>query len=434
MIIQHSSIGLESNQQNHTNLQVVQKQQRLSQATTGNQSEPAMQRWALETQVGYQYENRSRNKFISHSEVSQGGQLPTIKHSMIAASQKLTARELLADEAHIAIRQAFPSQKQSLADSVSATGLASFRFEQHIHYQQASHNVMSAQGKVSLSDGREINFNLHLEHQQTTRIEAMTSLSLQKVAMHDPLVINLGDQPVRLQDTHFEFDLLGEGKTQTYAMLGGGAGYLTFDVNGDGKVTDGRELFGTQTGDAYGELTHYDDDGNGWIDENDAIFSQLKIWHNQADNQATISLAQAGAGAIYLGNTPFEYQMRDSNGALQGQSKQAGLVLMENGELKTSQAIDLMPIIKADSLQMIEQDPAFKQLQKMAEAFNSWQQVQTMNQQATTPLSPGLVNNQSAPKNWFEELQERIEKLVEERRVFMERIFGKSEKTPLARA
>ena len=434
MIISQSTIGLESNNQTQSSFNIKQKQQSLSANASGSTA-PSLQRWALETQVGYQYEHRTRNKLLSNSEVSQVGQPQTIKHSMIEASQKLTAHELVASEAQIAIRQAFPTQKPDEGESLSASGLAEFRFEQHIQYQQSSHNVMSAQGKVTLNDGREINFNLHLEHQQNTRIEAMTSLSLQKVAMHDPLVINLGDQPVSLQDTHFQFDLLGNGEQQNYAVLGGGAGYLTFDANGDGKVTDGTELFGTQTGDAYGELAQYDDDGNGWIDENDAIFSQLKVWHNQADSQATISLAQAGVGAIYLGNTPFEYQMRDSQGALQGQSKQAGLVLMENGEVKTSQAIDLTPIIEADSVEMIEQHPAFKKLQQMSEAFNTWQQAQEVwRAQMDLNQAPGLVNEQPPQKNWFEELQERIEKMVEERRVFMERLFGKPERSKIAQA
>jgi hypothetical protein len=45
----------------------------------------------------------------------------------------------------------------------------------------------------------------------------------------------------------------------------------------DGRVNDGRELFGPITGDGFAELAAYDDDGNNWIDENDGIYDNLSI-------------------------------------------------------------------------------------------------------------------------------------------------------------
>jgi hypothetical protein len=45
----------------------------------------------------------------------------------------------------------------------------------------------------------------------------------------------------------------------------------------DGRVNDGRELFGPRTGDGFAELAAYDDDGNNWIDENDGIHDNLSI-------------------------------------------------------------------------------------------------------------------------------------------------------------
>lgn len=436
MIIKQSTIRLDASSQNLSSLKINQKTASLS--LSSDQTPTANQRWAVESQASYQYNSRVRSQLITNSQVTQPNQLGqpnVIQHSMIEASQKLTAHQLVAKDAQIAIRHAFPSDSTQAGDRLKASGLAEFRFEQHIQYQQTSHNMMTAQGSVTLSDGREISFNLHLEHQQRSQIDAMTSLSLQKVAMQDPLVINLGDQPVSLLDTHFEFDLLGQGEQQTFAQLGGGAGYLTFDANGDGKVTDGTELFGTQTGDAFAELARFDDDGNGWIDENDPIFSQLKIWYDQSDDESTISLAQAGVGAIYLGNVPFDYELRDAKGALQGQSKQAGLVLMENGEVKTSQAIDLVPILSADSIDTIEQHPAFKSLQKMSEVLNAWQQAQeAWRAQLSNTPQPGSKTETTSPQNWFEELHKRIQEMVEERRVLLERMFGKPDKTKLAQA
>ena len=34
----------------------------------------------------------------------------------------------------------------------------------------------------------------------------------------------------------------------------------------------------TKTGNGFSELAEYDSDGNGWIDENDEVYDQLKVW------------------------------------------------------------------------------------------------------------------------------------------------------------
>lgn len=38
------------------------------------------------------------------------------------------------------------------------------------------------------------------------------------------------------------------------------------------------ELLGAITGDEFKELSLYDSDGNGFIDENDEVFNQLRIF------------------------------------------------------------------------------------------------------------------------------------------------------------
>ena len=54
-------------------------------------------------------------------------------------------------------------------------------------------------------------------------------------------------------------------------MLGKGSGFLALDKDGNGKIDDGNELFGTKSSDGFGDLREYDSDGSGWIDENDEI-------------------------------------------------------------------------------------------------------------------------------------------------------------------
>jgi len=424
MIINQSAIHLNQQSTQYRHISIDSQMHGTSRSVNSVSANSGLV--VLSSQYQFDATHQYRSKVFTNSQVQQAGQTLQ-QHQMASTSAKLSAVQLNAHSAQIAIKQAFPSDN---TPSVHATGMAEFQFNHQIQYQQASQHMISASGQVSLDDGRKIDFYLHLHHQQHTEINAMSQLSLQQAVMHDPLVINFGDQPVQLRNTTFEFDLLADGQTQTYAALGGGAGYLTFDFNSDGRVTDGSELFGTRTGDAYAELAAYDDDGNGWIDENDAIFSQLRIWLDQTDSTSTISLAQAGVGAIYLGHVAFEYDLRDEQAALQGQSKAASIVLMEDGRVKTSQAIDLMPLIVADNWQDFENTTAFKALQRMADSLNRWmenvKQIQDTMDAFNQKNNSYSVESSTQPNlNWFEELQKKIQQMVAERRALLEGVLGK---------
>lgn len=116
------------------------------------------------------------------------------------------------------------------------------------------------------------------------------------------------------------------------------------DRNGDGKINDGSELFGTKSGDGFKDLAAYDADGNGWIDENDAIFSQLKIWTKDEDGKdKLISLKDADVGAIYLGNADTQFSLKDDDHKLNGEIKKTGIYLHESsGEVGTVNHVDLI--------------------------------------------------------------------------------------------
>jgi hypothetical protein len=116
---------------------------------------------------------------------------------------------------------------------------------------------------------------------------------------------------------------------------------LVLDRNGNGKVDDGRELFGPQTDNGYGELAQYDEDGNGWIDENDSIFQHLKIWyHDEQGNSQLMALTNKNVGAICLGSVKTSMNMYNSSG-MAGVLRESGLVLLENGESRVMQELDV---------------------------------------------------------------------------------------------
>lgn len=158
----------------------------------------------------------------------------------------------------------------------------------------------------------------------------------------DPLVINFDGTAAELTQTKFSFDLDSDGTQESISFAGPGAGFLTLDLNQDGIINSGAELFGPASGNGFVELAGYDQDSNGWIDENDAIYQKLRIWTKDADgNNQLFALGKKGIGAIYLGNAPTQFAIKDAANNLQGQVKSTGLFIRENGTAGTVQQVDL---------------------------------------------------------------------------------------------
>ena len=123
--------------------------------------------------------------------------------------------------------------------------------------------------------------------------------------------------------------------------LNSGSGYLALDKNNDGKINDGNELFGTASGDGFADLAKYDEDGNGWIDENDAIWNHLKIWVQTEQGPQLYSLADKGVGAICLNRMPTYYTQYDKDGEVSAVVRSTGMFLYENGAAGSMQHLDL---------------------------------------------------------------------------------------------
>jgi len=160
-------------------------------------------------------------------------------------------------------------------------------------------------------------------------------------ALIDPLVINYGGNKVRLTEVKHSFDLDLDGKKDEINFVGQGSGFLALDKNQDGTINDGNELFGPKSGNGFSELAKYDDDKNGWIDENDAVFNKLKIWTKDENGTMNLySLKEKGVGALYLEKASTQFDM-ESNGEKAGKLKESSVFLREDGSAGTLQEIDL---------------------------------------------------------------------------------------------
>lgn len=208
----------------------------------------------------------------------------------------------------------------------------------------------STVGTVRTKDGREINFNVNVNMSRRCEEYYREELNVAQFALYDPLVINLDTDATELSDQTFYFDLDADGEEEEISMLKG-SGYLALDKNGDGIINDGSELFGTGNGDGFADLARYDEDGNGWIDENDSIWSKLKIWcKDEKGNDVLYKLSDKGVGAICLQNVSTDFTLQGDRTARDGATeanatngaiRKTGIFLYENGNVGTVQHVDM---------------------------------------------------------------------------------------------
>lgn len=212
---------------------------------------------------------------------------------------------------------------------------------EEVHYESEA-SRFTAQGVVHTADGKEI--RLALELNMSREFASHTRVSVRAGdALKDPLVINFGGTAAQLTQTTFKFDLDVDGKADAMRFVAPGSGFIALDHNGDGRINDGRELFGAQSGDGFADLARHDDDGNGWIDQNDAVFDRLLVWTRDGDGEDRLQgLLQHGVGALYLGKAETPFALKDSANALQGAVRASGLYLREDGGAGTLQQIDLV--------------------------------------------------------------------------------------------
>ncbi|WP_020589468.1 VCBS repeat-containing protein [Desulfobacter curvatus] len=305
-----------------------------------------------------------------------------------------------------------PGQRPSAKTTITLD-----RTTSHFEREQMS---FASQGQILTEDGRTIDFSLELAMDRTTmtetREQALMSTWQEQVVLIDPLIINLDGGVPALSDTRFEFDLNNDGATEEISFAASGSGFLSFDKNNDGMINNGSELFGPGTGNGFDELAAYDLDGNGWIDENDDVFSKLSVWtRDDAGNDLLVSLADAGIGAVYLGNAGTGFELTDAENALAGDVARSGLFLFENGNVGMIQQIDLAARSTEPEVEVVSESDSQADLPQPL--IN------------TAPALSGVLENgtavsmeqtwQTETKNFLEEMMLQIREMEKQiRRIF----------------
>ena len=259
-----------------------------------------------------------------------------------------------------------PSQNNNNNFTISAGDYYEFQTSQSLAFV--------ARGEINTTDGKTIQFEFYANAQQDFEYRKGSGVYAEQVTQRtDPLVINLDGNYNNLSSGAFEFDLDNDGEKENLSFAGKGSGFLALDKNGDGKINNGSELFGPETGNGFAELADYDEDGNGFIDEGDAAYNNLKVWtKDENGNDKLLSLKEADVAAIGVesGFSPFD--VKDNYNNELGQVQRTGIFVRESGEVGSVQQINL-------TSRDLEAEQAFKENFDRSESQNATTRENTTN-------------------------------------------------------
>jgi len=140
-------------------------------------------------------------------------------------------------------------------------------------------------------------------------------LTSAQVAAITPMVLDLDGYGIKTTTVQngVTFDLDNDGKVEKSAWVARGDGLLVRDINGDGIINNGGELFGSGTvlangskaKDGYEAMRALDSNNDGALNSADTAFSQLGVWLDSNGNGRTeagevVSLNDLGISSLSL--------------------------------------------------------------------------------------------------------------------------------------
>ena len=145
----------------------------------------------------------------------------------------------------------------------------------------------------------------------------------------------------RKADAARDGDVLQARELAVALVMAAGAGWLA--IGGPAFVRACTQLLGQGLQLDPGDLAQFDLDKNGWIDEGDAVYSQLSVW----SGKELTSLKERGVGALYTAAVDAPFSLKTESNQLLGQIRSAGIYLSETGEVGHLQQVDLAVSVAA---------------------------------------------------------------------------------------
>ena len=159
----------------------------------------------------------------------------------------------------------------------------------------------------------------------------------------DPIIFDLNHDGIfssSIENGVF-FDYEGDGFAEKTAWMSEGDGMLVRDINGNGIIDDGSELFGDRTllsngklaSSGFEALSDLDSNKDGIINELDETYSELKVWIDKnrdgiSQNDELFSLKELGIKEIILSDENVT-KVDENNNLITGMA----YAFMDNGDI-----------------------------------------------------------------------------------------------------
>jgi len=238
------------------------------------------------------------------------------------------------------------TQKHDTTPPPRPQSRVSFSSETQTTNEYYKNNALNFQAQASIQTAdQNIDVDLDINYTQEFYEKYKENVSFESLALMDPLIIqyDLSQQyfDTISDDMSFTFDINSDGEEESIPLLKEGSGFLALDKNSNGQIDDGNELFGPNTNNGFAELKQYDEDGNDWIDENDSIFTDLRVWSkNDQGDDSLIALADANVGAIYLSDVSSSFDYDKSATQNLAHLKSTSIFLNEEGKAGIVTGVD----------------------------------------------------------------------------------------------
>jgi len=192
---------------------------------------------------------------------------------------------------------------------------------------------MSTAGIAALGTAFAWNTSTQLDYifsQQIRAISTVAAVQLAKFGFVTPVVLDLNGDGIQTTTAQngVSFDINNDGKADQTAWVARGDGLLVRDINKDGQINNGSELFGSATSlgngktaaDGYAAMSALDTNHDGVLDAKDAAFGELMVWTDLDGNGVTganelTNLSDLGINSISLNATKSS---ENNNGNLIG--------------------------------------------------------------------------------------------------------------------
>jgi len=235
---------------------------------------------------------------------------------------------------------AYATQAQSVAGQVTSTGIAKAMlvgdntlYDIDNQYLLGSATVQgdgswSMTMSETLSSIASSTIYDYMLHVSATRTDSDGNISDQSAELQvridsrevsittaDPLIIDLNNDGVQTLSllAGVGFDHNGDGAKERSGWVSSEDALLVLDLDSNGTIDSGLELFGDETRLANGErasdgfmaLAQYDDNNDGIIDASDAIYQDLQLWQDsnsdgKSESHELFSLLDLGVSEISL--------------------------------------------------------------------------------------------------------------------------------------